>query len=150
MGYTLRAFVGRAEALSPLVGVVPQAVLIKLEQGFCLIPVTDALHDALTNFAQEESPPPFSFLTAHLETQLLARIGNECVGYIEAEYFGGDGEQAAILWKDGRRKFVAGPDYGAINSVLKRLGVAIGLSNHDEFEAVGLAQNRHTEDWLPE
>ena len=149
MGYTLRAFVGRAEALNPLVGVVPQAVLVKLEQGFFLIPVMDELHDALNNFVQEESLLPFYFLTAHIETQILARIGNERVGYIEAEYFGGHGEQAAILWEDGRREFVAGPDYGAINSVLKRLGATIGSSHHDEFEAVGLTLNRHTENWLP-
>ena len=150
MGYTLRAFVGRAEALKPLVGLVPQAVLVKLEQGFFLIPVLDVLHDALNNFVQDESLPPFYFLTAHLEAQILARIGDVCVGYIEAEYFGGDGEQAAILWEGGRREFVAGPGYGAINSVLRHLGVTTDSSDYDEFEAVGLAQNRHTEDWLPE
>ena len=150
MGYTLRAFVGRAEALNPLVGMVPQAILVKLEQGFFLIPVMDELHDALNNFVQGESLLPFCFLTAHIETQVLTRISNECVGYIEAEYFGGNGEQAAILWKDGRREFAAGPGYGAINSVLKRIGVTIDSSQHDEFEAVGLTLNRHTEDWLPE
>lgn len=150
MGYTLRALVGRADALQPLAAAFPQAVLVALEQGLSLIPLTDDLYDALNELDQGETLPPFYYLKAHLEARILALIGTGCVGYLEAEYFGGHGEQAALLWADGRRQFVSDTSYGAINTMLRRLGVTKGGSQHDEFEAVGLDRHRDTDDWLPE
>ncbi|GAA4034791.1 hypothetical protein GCM10022409_19060 [Hymenobacter glaciei] len=92
MGYTLRAFVGRPPALKPLTEASPHAHLIPLQQGFGLIPLTDELFDALNNSSQGEELAPFYFFTTFLETQVVALIGTQMVGYIEAEYFGGDGE----------------------------------------------------------
>jgi hypothetical protein len=66
---------------------------------------------------------------------------------MEAEYFGGEGEQAAILWQGGQRHFVSGPEYGALNKVLRALGVHPATSQ-DEFDAVDLGRHRHTEEWL--
>ena len=137
-------------APKPLAVVFTQAVLVELEQGFFLIPLTGDLYDALNEFDQGEKLPPFYFLTAHLEARVLGLIGAGCVGYLEAEYFGGYGEQAAVFWEGGRRQFVPETGYGAINTVLRRLGVAKNGAHPDEFEAVGLSQHRHTDDWRPE
>jgi hypothetical protein len=79
------------------------------------------------------------------------------IGYVEADYFGGVGTQRAALWADGR--LTLGPlsvevrqDWPAegspISQVLARLGVD-RTGHYDEFDAAGLAEHRHTEDWLP-
>jgi hypothetical protein len=68
---------------------------------------------------------------------------------VEAEYFGGHGQQAALLWQPGRRQ-VWGPGAGAINAVLHHLGVAVGRAHRDAFDAVGFGRHRHLEDWLPD
>jgi hypothetical protein len=66
--------------------------------------------------------------------------------YLEAEFFGGDGMQAAILAENGG--IVPGPFIiGAINAALSFLGV-ISAADADEFQAVGLDQHRMTDQWL--
>jgi hypothetical protein len=98
MGYSLRAFIGSAQALRPFVTAYPAAVLVALAQGQCLIPLTDDLSDALVQGVASARVEPFAFLTAQLEQQALACLGDGAVGYVEAEYFGGHGQQAALLW----------------------------------------------------
>lgn len=67
--------------------------------------------------------------------------------YVEAELFGGNGMQAAIVWKGGIRTH--GPVCGssAINDALKLLGVSKG-ADIDEFEALELGRHRDTEEWI--
>jgi hypothetical protein len=108
MGYTLRAFLGQANALRPLTAAYPAAVRVALAQELCLIPLTEDLYDAVVNGVRSDGIVPFDFLTMHLEQQVLLHIGTGTVGYVEAEYFGGHGQQAALCWQDGRRQ-VWGP-----------------------------------------
>jgi hypothetical protein len=65
--------------------------------------------------------------------------------FIEAEFFGGLGSQAAIGWQAGQLAF--GPLQGkdAINQVLHWLGI-IPAGQADEFEALRLGRYRSTED----
>ncbi|GAB3590286.1 hypothetical protein [Hymenobacter daeguensis] len=148
MGYTLRAFVGRADVLGLITDAYPEAVLVELGQDLCLIPLTEDLFDAVVKCVPSERIVPLGFLTAQLERQVVATIGERALGYLEAEYFGGHGEQAAVLWQ-GRRRLISGPGAGAINTVLEQLGVT-PTARHDAFDAVGLGKHRHIEDWLPE
>jgi hypothetical protein len=91
----------------------------------------------------------------------LSRGG--AVAYVEAEFFGGTGSQAAVVWRDGavvlpptvttdepgergERIELGDPDW-AINRALQVLG-ASAEGAIDEFEAVGLRAHRDTEDWL--
>jgi hypothetical protein len=148
MGYTLRALVGRRAALGPVFHAFPQAVCVELPQGVALLPLPDELLEAMEKGTLSEALPPLYSLTNHLEAQVLQLIGNEAVGYLEAEYFGGQGEQAAVLWQGGQRQGVWGPNYGALNTVLRALGVSASLVNEDEFDAVGLGRHRHTDEWL--
>jgi hypothetical protein len=78
------------------------------------------------------------------------------VAYVEADYFGGVGSQVAALWDAGQ--LVLGPvvrpehrrtrgDLSPISQALRRLGVS-ARGHVDEFDAVGLGQHRHVEDWL--
>lgn len=78
------------------------------------------------------------------------------IAYVEAEYFGGVGEQRAALWADGA--LVLGPldeptekrlsrAVSPVSQVLRRLGVRRS-PGEDEFEAVGLDRHRDMEDWI--
>jgi hypothetical protein len=149
MGYSIRAFIGSTDALLPLAAAYPVAVRVPLAQGLCLIPLTDELYDSIVNEVGSARIAPFAFLTTQLEQQVLLRVGLVAVGYLEAEYFGGHGQQAALCWQNGQRQ-VWGPRQGAINALLAQLGVVTTRRRQDAFEAVGLSQHRYTEDWLPE
>ena len=149
MGYSLRAFIGPADALLPLAAAYPVAVRVALAQGLCLIPLTDELYDAVVNGVESDAIAPFSFMTTLLEQQVRSHIGLVAVGYLEADYFGGHGQQAALCWQNGQRQ-VWGPNQGAINALLAQLGVITARGHQDAFEAVGLGQHRHLEDWVPE
>jgi hypothetical protein len=70
------------------------------------------------------------------------------VAYIETEYFGGTGTQAAAVWEGG--KIILAPrraDIGPINDALRLLGVT-RTPTQDEFDVAGLRRHRRTEDWL--
>lgn len=110
-------------------------------------PLLEPVLDALTGATPSAHVPPSYFLTDQLEARVLQLVGAEAVGYLEAEYFGGHGEQAAVLWQGGRRHFVAGPEYGALNAVLEHLGVRPNSSKEDAFDALNLGRHRHTHEW---
>jgi hypothetical protein len=78
------------------------------------------------------------------------------VAYVEAEYFGGVGEQTAAVWADGAmalgpvhllsgRQFPA--DGSPVSQALRRLGAVAG-PGEDEFTAVGLDRHRSGTGWL--
>jgi hypothetical protein len=72
---------------------------------------------------------------------------NGLVAYLEAEFFGGTGTQAHVLFRDGHMLGIPVIAKDAINRALKAFNVPVGAS-HDEFAAVGLGRCRDTEDWL--
>ena len=77
------------------------------------------------------------------------------IGYIEVDFWGGTGEQIAIIWQGGNSVF--GPilskhnyqnnEEGAVNQLAKLMGVEM-RNFHDEFAALGLDKFRLVEDWL--
>jgi len=80
--------------------------------------------------------------------------------YIEAEFWGGTGMQAAVVLE--RTRLIFGPEIspGAINTALRHMGVDDGLSvtlygiasptGEDPFDAVGLNRHRSVSAWLRE
>jgi hypothetical protein len=80
------------------------------------------------------------------------------IAYVEAEYFGGVGTEAAAVWHAG--DLALGPlletadplptaGRSPISQALRRLGVS-AHGYVDEFEAVGLGRCRYMDDWLNE
>lgn len=126
---------------------VPQAVLVELAKGLSLIPLPEELIEAITKGEPSVVLPPFHYLTDQLEARILQLIGAEVVGYLEADYFGGQGQQAVVLWQGGQQHFALGPGYGAINAVLQYFGVRCGSVN--EFDAIRLGRHWHTDDGGP-
>lgn len=154
--YCLEAVISSEPVLRELASSVPEAHIVTLRQHLSLLPMTDALFDAVTVAGGPELDG-FWKAPAGLGSMLATCSESGPVAYVEADFFGGVGTQSAQVWDRG--KVVLGPlrvaeeepDPAAgspISQALRQLGVARG--NHfDEFDAVGLGRHRRTEDWLP-
>ncbi len=152
MGYTLFAILAQLPLLEADPRWIADSRIIALEQDISMIPVTAALYDG---FIQQYIKDPaedwagFVFSPAPLVTVLSQLSQRGTVAYVEADFFGGRGDQHCVVWRGGDIKL--GPlntkGRGAINKALSRLG-AKRQPFRDEFEAVGLNRHRSNEDWL--
>ena len=105
MGYSLEALIGRT--LSEHARGFKNARLVSLERGLAMIPVTDALH---AEIGAGDELPGFERLSRQIE-EWARRPSPDPVAYVEAEFFGGLGEQSAVVWQGGERVF--GPLHAA-------------------------------------
>jgi hypothetical protein len=133
---------------------------VPLSFGLALIPITDRVLDGFGGKSDR-------FGDFYNLSSVLAEWGRllsyeSPVAYVYEESFGGPGLQEVVGWRDGavafgprftsdaeeddRFEVVEDSDLRAINQVLRWLGVEKGTA-FDEFEAAGLNQERHTEDW---
>ncbi len=157
----LRVSLARVHAISAIIGAQqllerfrrdrPRARLVELPQGFALVAATDEL---IAEAGPGALVPGFYFLTETLACELEALSREAPLVFVETEYFGGPGGQAAIVFRDGRRAFAAsthedsplGDEEWPISTALRSLGVERGDAL-DEFEAIGLGRLRSTERW---
>ncbi|MFY7065767.1 hypothetical protein ACOQFV_07890 [Nocardiopsis changdeensis] len=154
--YQLEAVIADRAVLRELAGPVRQAHIVPLNQGLSLLPMTDALFDALT-VAGAPGLDGFWKAPAGLGDRSAACSAHGPVAYVEADFFGGTGTQSAQVWDRG--EVVLGPLHTAegepappagspISQALRRLGVTRG-DHFDEFDAAGLGRHRRTDAWLP-
>ncbi|MBJ6637126.1 hypothetical protein H4K36_02640 [Streptomyces sp. DHE7-1] len=154
MGYDLHAVIADGEVLRGVARDLPVARLASIGQGLALLPMTDALFDSVTD-RSGVGPLGFWRLPGGFENSLADWSAGGPVAYVEAEYFGGAGEQRAAVWDGGT--VVLGPlhvEEGApfpsagspISQALRRLGAVAG-AGEDEFSAVGLDRRRQGEAW---
>jgi hypothetical protein len=162
MGYSLEAFIAREHLLHGVVTSYEYTEIISVQQGFCLLLNTDEFHDEVMdkNPRDHKTPyPEFWKLSLELSTFGVIASVQGPVAYIEADFFGGPGTQASIVWDRGRVRLKPNKRYFRhdkvkldrmpINQALRMLGVKRG--NHiDEFEALGLDRYRHTNQWIEE
>jgi hypothetical protein len=120
--------------------------------------MTDEVFDAVTD-GGAAGALGFWRLPGGFERLLAQWSSAAPMAYVEAEYFGGVGEQRAAVWAD--QAVVLGPldvptrtrferfsrAVSPISQALRRLGARRGLSE-DEFEAVGLDRHRCNDDWI--
>ncbi|MEU5529764.1 hypothetical protein ABZ744_22790 [Micromonospora chersina] len=162
MSYQLSAVVADVELLREQTAGLDHAVLAALRQDFALLPVTPQLVEELTgrlpDFATGEPSveQPFQLVLSPALDELLARWSREGpVAYLEAEFAGGLGHQAAAVWLGGERSW--GPCFDdrldrpraewPINAALARLGAEPGPWI-DPFAELGLHLERETAGWL--
>jgi hypothetical protein len=146
MGYLNRAIVAKAELLQAIRPTLPPVARIaELNQGFALIPVTEDFYDAVGD-GRDEKTMGFWFLPGGYDQTLAAWSADGPVSYVEAEYFGGKGEQSAAVWVGG--ELALGPlhEESAICQALAELGVS-KADDTDEFESVGLNRYRDVDHW---
>ena len=151
MGHAIQALLIRETAAYLVADALPHTRAISVGQGIRLVPITDATFDALRErFPDLQDPPETEFWKlsgpVSFVAQQLSHHGP--VAYVETEYFGGTGEQAATVWDSGKvRMSPTKAPSGPINSALRIMGARASLM-HDEFEVVGLGRNRSNDDWL--
>jgi len=149
MAYILEAIVSKAEVPEKKLSQFVNARRVQLDQGVWLIPLTKALlseleqiqgidkHKQLAEF-QSISPAVIWF------AEQLSAYGR--VVYIEAEFFGGTGGQVSVGWHNPQLLFGPMKANDAINQALRWLGVS-RHEQKDEFDSIGLGNNRTTEEW---
>ena len=126
---------------------------ITLPQGYCLI------SNPMSRMEQHQSSveEPFDRLNREMKRQLKLVSNVTPAAYIETEYFGGVGLQAAQVWDGGKpthppqitddgegltaKQKVFQVSGKAINEALKRIGV-IAEAGLDEFDTLDLATMR--------
>ncbi|MET8129997.1 hypothetical protein ABZV67_42745 [Streptomyces sp. NPDC005065] len=155
MGYDLQAVIAGGAVLRDASRELHAARLAPLGQGLSLMPMTDALFDSVAD-GSAAGALGFWRLPGGFDRTLADWSTTGPVAYVEAEYFGGVGEQQAAVWDGGT--IVLGPLHvqegqpfppagSAISQALRRLGV-VASAGEDEFSAVGLDRHRHGEGWL--
>ena len=156
MGHNVNGFIAPIGSLESAIAGWPDAVVCQLDGEYVFLPVLESMVDPEEAASQLDA---FSGLTRKLEAWAVDRSLNHPIAYIETDYFGGTGGQAAVVWKGGR--IVLGPlsthdrsdkprvpllDH-AINECLRFLGVS-RAGCRDEFEALGLGCYRSNDDWI--
>ncbi|MDC2961494.1 hypothetical protein PO587_44465 [Streptomyces gilvifuscus] len=155
MGYELQAVIAKDELLRAASREVPGALVVSLRQGLALMPMTAEVFDAVTD-GSEGGALGFWRLPGGFDKVLAQWSVTGPVAYVEAEYFGGVGEQRAAVWADGT--LALGPldepakarfsrAVSPISQALHQLGARAGLGE-DEFESVGLDRHRGTDEWV--
>jgi hypothetical protein len=150
MAYYLQAIFVTSDL--PSTHVVPGSRIVPLDAGISMLPIGDEALTALglnrhDLFLERGAPIPGALL------ELCSSLSRgRRVVYAEAAFAGGPpGFQGYLLFESGSP---SGPpctseEYGPLSEGLKCLGVTRG-NYVDEFERVGLGQNRNTNDWLQE
>ncbi|WAZ26685.1 hypothetical protein STRCI_008297 [Streptomyces cinnabarinus] len=155
MTYVLQAVIAGEQVLRAAVRDLPAARLATLGQGLALMPLTDALCDAVAS-GRGRGARGFRWLPDGFDVAVAGWSAAGPVAYVEAEYFGGAGEQRAAAWDGGT--LVLGPLHveegqpfpatgSPISQALRRLGV-VASADGDEFSAVGLGRHRRSAAWI--
>jgi hypothetical protein len=161
MGQYLHAVIGPKHVVGAFANNWVPARAVSLAKGFAVVPLTAALFDDIVGQAKAQKPDPYQGFE-RLASEVVSAIEDASqkgpLVYLETDYLGGLGRQAAIAWIKG--KVAAGPcqsetvstpegqsdkpEERAINRVFTKLGIwrHPGL---DPFEALGLHRYRDTE-----
>lgn len=157
MSYELKALIASRELLNVVAAEVPVARVAELEQELALIPMTDLLFDTVTEHGGSLQPG-FASFPGGFGRRLAAWSKAGPIGYVEADFDGGDGTQHAAVWFDGRLVLgpltsittVTGEPFPAEGSPISQALRCVGAQRtdgRDEFEAVGLGRHRRLVDW---
>jgi hypothetical protein len=180
--YELAGAVAAPDVLDIMARAHPDAVVVPLgTPGLALLPVTaelaaDLTPAALCALGMDALPggtpyaarrraewltgteSGFRVLTPGVAALIEAGSTAGPVAYVEADYLGREGTQAAAVWRGGR--LLAGPlllgrkepfsaDTAPISVALRLLGV-VAAGRRDEFVVAGLGRHRRTADWGPD
>jgi hypothetical protein len=149
MGHHLTGIIGGKKVMQAFTQRYCLHTPIPLAQDLFLSPLRDQELDSFLPSPLTGIRNGFTYLSDQLLDILKTISVDEPIAYIETDYFGGVGQQAAVVVNGGRLLF--GPqsaESGPINEALAALGAKVAPGTIDEFHAVELDRHRHTEDWL--
>jgi len=100
-----------------------------------------------------DNKDPFEIKWIELKEGILATtdeipyffMKDKMIAYITTDYFGGFGDQSAILYVNGKEVINTEVD-NSVNIVLKEMGV-ISKDGCDEWDTIGLSNYRSNEDF---
>lgn len=120
---------------------------LPLEQGFMLLPLRDDDVDAMIPAPQTGHVDGFVHLSAQLADSLRGASAAGALVYLETDYFGGVGTQAAVAYRHGEVLVAprASAEIGPINDALRAIGVRVLRPAIDEFDSIGLQHHRRFE-----
>lgn len=152
MGHSINAVVGPAETVAKIVEAASCPSATELQFGLAIAPLGHAQIDRLTGQEPSEIAEGFKYLSPALERGLVDAAGGGGFVYIETEYFGGTGSQAAAIFSDlqyATRLVETEVDAPAqpespINYALRSLGVR-AAPGQDEFDTLGFQRFRSLE-----
>ncbi|WP_182900116.1 hypothetical protein [Microbispora sp. H10830] len=155
MSYDVQAVIASTQLLRTVTAALTHTRLGSLRQGFSLLPITDELFDSVVDYTADRVQE-FRRLPNGFDRTIASWSQAGPVAYVEAEYFGGTGEQRAAVWHDER--LVLGPlkvgekepfpvEGSPISQALRYLG-ARNDGLFDEFSSVGLGEHRSNEGWV--
>lgn len=144
MPYSIEAIISSQHVLESHAAAFASAAVVPMVSGLALIPITDEL---IEEAGAGASLGQFYKFTPAMADWLCTISRSAPAAYIEAEFWGGEGEQNATVWAEGEEFLAPTHHTGAINLALKNLGFGRGTS-FDEFEAFGLGRHRDTKAWL--
>ncbi|WP_300009150.1 hypothetical protein [Pseudonocardia sp.] len=144
---------GLLPVTAPLAGEITPASLCVLGSGPLPGGTRDAAHRRQSWLTGPESG--FDVLTPGLAALVEAGSMRAPLAWVEADYLGLDGRQAAAVWRSGslvcgplllgpREEFVSAR--APISVALRALGV-VAAARRDEFVVAGLGRHRRTADW---
>lgn len=144
MGHCVRAIIGAHKDIQRIENDW-FAKGIKLPQGYAMIFLTDALLDDMGElFESANEPSDPETVTSYL---LQEYSFHTKLAYIEADYFGGIGIRSGILYENGNISIPLCSGEGAINILLRELGVWREV-NKDEFDSLNLGIYRRMDKWI--
>ncbi len=166
MSHYVQAFITRISTFRHLPASCrsPYLHVAALPQSFGLMPLVDELvaEMAASHPTEDERPLESFYRLGPSIVELGRRMSRIApVAYIETDYIGGKGSQAAVVWDRGavalgplitdtRGAIAMGPvitdTRSAINLALRRLGVQRGNAR-DEYEALELGRCRSNGEW---
>lgn len=149
MGHNIAAIIAGADTAAALAVAADAPALTELPFGLGIVPLSDRQFDRITDLKPGPYVDGFAYLSARLTAALTTASRKGPVVYIETEYFGGTGSQAAAAFVDG--ELVLAEHHvdmrdshrrdGPINKALRLLGVSAS-GDRDEFDTLGLARFR--------
>jgi hypothetical protein len=168
MGHNIHGFVAARNPLRRVTDGLSPVRVIGLPQGFAFLPIND---DVLTNLrtvlarspeaagSSCDPPPGWDWKICPMLLPEEVRFARwfshqDLIAWVETDYFGGVGFQAATAWLCGEA--IVGPlqtgsetsvHDGAINQALRCIGVSCEPGG-DEFDALRLGWHRDNEKWL--
>ncbi len=152
MGHSITAIIGGPDVVAALGAAAGCPPATPLVQGWSIIPLGERQLDRLAGETLGAPTPGFIYLGANLDEMFRSFGARGDFVYLETNYFGGAGGQAAALYRGGhvfRREAQdvsrAPPSpNGPINQLLRDLGVVAAFGK-DAFDTLGLGRFRAPE-----
>ena len=150
MGHSVHLIIGKGSAITAFLMQWPAARAVDLRGSWQAIPVDEVLYVAIeAKYPGAIRPSGLGASPLGLSEALAeATAQGGGLAYVETDYFGGTGGQAAIAFVEAHE--VVAPQTakgsGPINQALRRIGVTRAEAD-DEFDTIGLGERRTMTDY---